>query len=140
MNSLKVRTTHGRPGISTAFFLFVQVIAVMLMSIGRLASIDTPQLYNILYPIHADWDPWGSIYWVSPWIRYCHAGCLGYHDLPELKKEAPMRSLSFAAEIRPLFRSYDIDSMKEYKGINLSSYEEVGLTTRSGAKLEGANG
>ena len=36
-----------------------------------------------------------------------------------------MHALSFAADIRPLFRSYDIDSMKEYKGIDLSSYEDV---------------
>jgi len=42
-----------------------------------------------------------------------------------LKEEAPMRGLSFAADIHPLFRSYDIDSMKEYKGIDLSSYEDV---------------
>ena len=38
-----------------------------------------------------------------------------------LKEEAPMRTLSFEADIRPLFRSYDIDSMKQYKGIDLSS-------------------
>lgn len=35
-----------------------------------------------------------------------------------------MAELSFAADIRPLFRSYDIESMKP-AGINLSSYEEV---------------
>ncbi len=34
-------------------------------------------------------------------------------------------AVSFAAEIRPLFRdSPDVDSMKEY-GLDLSSYEEV---------------
>ena len=37
-----------------------------------------------------------------------------------------MRGLSFAADIRPLFPIFqDIDSMKEYKGIDLSSYEDV---------------
>jgi hypothetical protein len=32
--------------------------------------------------------------------------------------------LSFAADIRPLFRDRDVDSMQEY-GLDLSSYEEV---------------
>ena len=35
-----------------------------------------------------------------------------------------MAELSFAADIRPLFRSYDIESMKP-AGIDLSSYEDV---------------
>jgi hypothetical protein len=35
-----------------------------------------------------------------------------------------MAALSFAADIRPLFRSYDIESMK-LAGIDLSSYEDV---------------
>ena len=35
-----------------------------------------------------------------------------------------MRALSFAVDIRPLVRSYDIESMKPF-GIDLSSYEDV---------------
>ena len=35
-----------------------------------------------------------------------------------------MSTPSFAADIRPLFRSYDIESMKP-AGIDLSSYEDV---------------
>ena len=35
-----------------------------------------------------------------------------------------MAKLSFAVDIRPLFRSYDIESMKP-AGIDLSSYEDV---------------
>ncbi len=35
-----------------------------------------------------------------------------------------MGKLSFAADIRPFFRSYDIESMKP-NGIDLSSYEDV---------------
>ncbi len=35
-----------------------------------------------------------------------------------------MGAASFAADIRPLFRSYDIESMKP-AGIDLSSYEGV---------------
>ena len=62
MNPAKMRTTHRRLGISIAIFLFVQAIAGMLMSIGRLASTDTSPLYKILYSIHADWDLWGTIY------------------------------------------------------------------------------
>jgi len=41
-----------------------------------------------------------------------------------IKKEVPMSALSFAADIRPLFRSSDIESMKP-AGIDLSSYEDV---------------
>ena len=145
MNSMKLRTVHRRLGISIAFFLSVQAIAGMLMSIGRLASADMSPLYNILYSIHADWDPWGSIYRVLLGFATAMQGVLGIMifrslyrlknkksvSLPSLnqpyalKKEASVRSLSFAADIRPLFRPYDIDSMKEYKGIDLSSYEEV---------------
>lgn len=35
-----------------------------------------------------------------------------------------MRTPGFAADIRPLFRSFDIESMKP-QGIDLSSYEDV---------------
>ncbi len=35
-----------------------------------------------------------------------------------------MAKLSFAADIRPLFRPYDVESMKP-NGIDLSSYEDV---------------
>ena len=145
MNSVKVRTIHRRLGISIAFFLFVQAIAGMLMSIGRLASMDTSPPYSILYSIHADWDPWGSIYRIVLGLAAAMQGVLGimiFRSLVRFKKkketsfpspdqphvskeEAPMRTLSFSADIRPLFRSYDIDSMKEYRGIDLSSYEDV---------------
>ena len=141
MNSVKVRTIHRRLGISIAFFLFVQAIAGMLMSIGRLASIDASPLYTILYSIHADWDPIGSIYRVALGLATAMQGVLGIKiflsrkkkkdtsspppDQPYLPKEqAPMRALSFAVDIRPLVRSYDIESMKPF-GIDLSSYEDV---------------
>ncbi len=35
-----------------------------------------------------------------------------------------MSTLSFAADIRPLFRPFDVESMKP-AGLDLSSYEEV---------------
>jgi hypothetical protein len=40
------------------------------------------------------------------------------------EKEATMEKFSFAADIRPLFRTYDIESMNPI-GIDLSSYEDV---------------
>jgi hypothetical protein len=144
MNSEKVRTIHRRLGISIAFFLFVQAIAGMLMGVGRLASIEMSPPYNVLYSIHADWDPMGSIYRVVLGLATAMQGVLGIMvfrsrfrfkkkkdasfpspDQPyALKEEAPQRALSFTADIRPLFRSYDIESMKP-AGIDLSSYEDV---------------
>jgi hypothetical protein len=116
----------------------------MLMSIGRLASIDTSSLYNILYSIHANWDPWGSIYRVVLGLATAMQGILGimiFRSRPRFKKkkdtplpstdqpytrreEASMSFARFAADIRPLFRDSDIKAMKP-NGIDLSSYEDV---------------
>ena len=142
MNLGKVRTTHRRLGISIAFFLFVQAIVGMLMSTGRLASLDMSPLYNVLFSIHADWDPLGSIYRVVLGLATAMQGVLGIMifrsqfrfkkkqntpllspDQP-LEKEVSMTTLSFAADIRPLFRPFDVESMKP-AGLDLSSYEEV---------------
>ncbi len=144
MNSEKVRTIHRRLGISIAFFLLVQAIAGLFMSVGRLASFDMSQSYNVIFTIHADWDPWGSIYRVVLGLATAMQGVLGVmifrslfrfkkkndasfpsaNQADALKKEGPMSTLSFAADIRPLFRSYDIESMKP-AGIDLSSCEDV---------------
>lgn len=147
MNPVKVRTIHRRLGISIAFFLMMQAIAGMLMSIGRLAAIDTSSFYSILYSIHADWDPWGSIYRIVLGLLTAIQGVLGikiflnrFHfktgdkaissilsspdQSYESKKEVPMSALSFAADIRPLFREKDIAAMKP-NGVDLSSYEDV---------------
>lgn len=147
MNSGKVRTIHRRLGISLVCFLLVQAIAGMLMSTGRLASIETSKLYSVLYSIHADWDPLGSIYRAILGLATAMQGILGImiflsrlrfktgdkailsipssSDQPyELKKEVPVATLSFAADIRPLFRDMDIAAMKR-NGIDLSSYEDV---------------
>jgi len=147
MNSAKVRTTHRRLGISIAFFLFVQAIAGMLMSMGRLASIDASPHYKILYSLHADWDPLGSIYRVILGLATAAQVILGImiflsrfryktgdkavstiasslHQPVELKKEVPMGTFSFATDIRPLFRDKDVKAMKGI-GIDLSSYEDV---------------
>ena len=147
MNSTKVRATHRRLGISIVFFLFVQAIVGMLMSIGRLASLDMSPLYNVLFSIHADWDPLGSIYRVILGLATAMQGILGImiflnrlryktgdkaiSSLPsslgqpnELTKEVPMGALSYASDIRSLFRDKDINAMKGF-GIDLSSYEGV---------------
>ncbi|MGA2956873.1 MAG: hypothetical protein ABSF48_14265 [Thermodesulfobacteriota bacterium] len=141
MNGGKVRTIHRRLGISIACFLLVQAIAGMLMSIGRLASVDTSKPYSVLYSIHADWDPLGSIYRAILGLATAGQGALGImifldrkkkKETPfrlsgqpdELEKEIPIRALSFSADIRPLFRPRDIESMKPL-GIDLSSYEDV---------------
>jgi len=147
MNSVKVRTIHRRLGISVAFFLLVQAIVGMFMSIGRLASLDMSPLYNVLFSIHADWDSLGSIYRVVLGFATAMQGILGIMiflnrsryktgdkvisaipslpDQPgELKKGVSVNVFSFATDIRPLFRDKDIKAMKPM-GIDLSSYEDV---------------
>jgi len=147
MNSIKARTIHRRLGISIAFFLFVQATVGMFMGIGRLASLDMSPLYNVLFSLHADWDPIGSIYRVVLGFATAMQGILGIliflnrfrhksgdeaistipssPDQPyELKKGDSMDVLSFATDIRPLFRDKDIKAMKPM-GIDLSSYEDV---------------
>lgn len=144
MNRGKVRTIHRRLGISIVCFLLVQAIAGMLMSMGRLASVDTSKPYSVLYSIHADWDPWGSIYRVILGVATAVQGILGImiflnlfrfrtgmtaisstspEQPPESKKEGP-RALKFVSDIRPLFRQRDIAAMKP-SGVDLSSYEDV---------------
>jgi succinate dehydrogenase/fumarate reductase cytochrome b subunit len=147
MNAAKVRTFHRRLGISIAFFLLIQAVAGMLMSLGRLASLDMSQPYNFLYTLHAGWNPWGSIYRVVLGLATAMQGIWGIKiflnrrrtnigektvsTIPssqspssEAKKEVPKGSLSFAADIRPLFRDKDITAMKPH-GIDLSSHEDV---------------
>ena len=116
----------------------------MLMSVGRLVSVEMSTPYNALYLIHADWDPLGNIYRVVLGLATAMQGVLGLiifrslfrlkkkndasfpsaNQAHALKKEVPMSTLSFAADIRPLFRSNDIESMKP-AWIDLSSYEDV---------------
>jgi len=141
MHSANVRTFHRRLGISIAFFLFVQAIAGLLMSVGRLASLDMSHPYNVMYTIHAGWNPVGSIYRVVLGLAIALQGALGVmlflsrgkrkvgsfpssDQPPASERRVPTDTLSFLADIRPLFRSYDIESMKPL-GIDLSSYEAV---------------
>ncbi len=146
MTSTRARALHRRLGISIVVFLFVQAVLGMLMGIGRLVSLDMSPTYNVLFSIHADWDPSGSIYRVVLGLATAMQGILGIiiflrlrhkagekaisttlpsPDQPyELRKESPTGILSFAADIRPLFRDKDIKAMKPM-GIDLSSYEDV---------------
>ncbi len=141
MLSAKVRTLHRRLGISIAFFLLVQAIAGLFMSVGRLASFDMSHPYNVILTIHAGWDPFGSIYRVALGLAAAMQGILGVmlflsrgkkragslpsSDQPRaFKNQVPTGALSFSADIQPLFRSFDVESMKPL-GIDLSSYEAV---------------
>lgn len=143
---MKVRTVHRRLGILIVCFLLIQVIAGMLMAAGRLSSADNSQLYKIMYTLHADWDPLGSIYRVALGLAAVTQGILGIaiflgslrsgrpkkesrpSRLPSgqtTKKEEPsMAALGFAKDIRPLFREKDVSAMKP-GGIDLSSYDDV---------------
>jgi succinate dehydrogenase/fumarate reductase cytochrome b subunit len=147
MNAAKTRIIHRRLGIAVAFFLSIQAIAGMFMSVGRLASFDTSFFYNVLYSIHAGWNPLGSIYRVALGCATALQAILGImlflnrfhsrtagktistiYSTPDeqhgLKKDVRTGTLSFATDIRPLFRDKDIESMKP-NGIDLSSYEDV---------------
>jgi len=144
---LKARSIHRTVGISIAVFLFIQAILGVLMGIGKLASLDASPIYGVLYSIHAGWNPLGSVYRLLLGLAVCVQVSLGVMiffgrlrsgtketnilTIPstpdrqhESKMEAPMGALSFAADIRPLFRDKDISSMKP-GGIDLSSYEDV---------------
>jgi len=118
------------------------------MGMGRLASLDMSPTYNVLFSIHADWDPVGSMYRVVLGLATTIQVILGVMiflnrfrhntgdrkisttmpsspDPPhDLKKEVPMGALSYASDIRPLFRDKDIKAMRAF-GIDLSSYEDV---------------
>ncbi len=145
MNSGKVRTIHRRLGITIVALLLVQAMAGALMSIERLAALENSKPYNILYTIHADWDPPGSIYRVILGLATCLQGILGIMIFrnrirfrtgdnasptipPDRSDQSKNRgspgSLSFAGDIRPLFRDRDIAAMKP-NGVDLASYEGV---------------
>lgn len=62
MDEGKVRTMHYYLGITYVWFLLVQVAAGLLMAGGTLLSAPESRWYQVLYAIHADWNPLGSIY------------------------------------------------------------------------------
>jgi hypothetical protein len=142
-----IRTIHRRVGISIACFLFIQAILGMFMSVGKLASLDTSRVYSVLYAMHAGWNPLGSVYRLLLGCATCVQVSLGIMIFinrlrsrtevttaratpspPDrqhaLEKDVRTGALSFAADIRPLFRDMDVKAMKP-NGIDLSSYEDV---------------
>jgi hypothetical protein len=145
MNWGKVRTVHRGLGITIVAFLLVQAAAGALMSMERLAALENSKPYNILYTIHADWEPLGSIYRLILGVATCLQGVLGImifrnrirlktrakaiSTIPpdrsyESKQEGSRGSLTFTGDIRPLFRDRDIAAMNPI-GVDLASYEAV---------------
>jgi hypothetical protein len=62
MNEGKVRTIHYHLGIAYVWFLLLQVVPGLLMSLGMLLGATNSGWYQALYAIHADWNPWGAAY------------------------------------------------------------------------------
>jgi hypothetical protein len=62
MDEGKVRTIHYHLGITYVWFLLLQVLPGLLMSLGMLLGATNSGWYQALYAIHADWNPWGAAY------------------------------------------------------------------------------
>jgi hypothetical protein len=62
MDEGKVRTIHYYLGISYVWFLLIQVLAGLLMSLGMLLGATNSGWYQGLFIIHADWNPLGAAY------------------------------------------------------------------------------
>ncbi len=62
MDEGKVRTIHYHLGITYVWFLLLQVVPGLLMSLGMLLGATNSGWYQALYAIHADWNPWGAAY------------------------------------------------------------------------------
>jgi hypothetical protein len=77
MDEGKVRTIHYYLGISYVWFLLLQVVPGLLMSLGMLLGATNSGWYQALYTIHADWNPWGAIYRVILGVATVVQGILG---------------------------------------------------------------
>jgi hypothetical protein len=62
MNEGKIRTIHYHLGITYVWFLLLQVLPGLLMSLGMLLGATNSGWYQALYTIHADWNPVGATY------------------------------------------------------------------------------
>ncbi len=62
MNERSVRSMHYRLGIIIAWFLVIQVLAGVLISLGSVASVSGAKWIQLLETVHAGWDPLGSFY------------------------------------------------------------------------------
>ena len=62
MDEGKVRTIHYYLGINYVWFLLLQVLPGLFMSLGMLLSATDSWWYQVIYTIHADWNPPGAVY------------------------------------------------------------------------------
>ncbi len=62
MDEGKIRTIHYHLGITYVWFLMLQVLLGLLMSLGMLLGATNSDWYQVLYAIHAGWNPLGAIY------------------------------------------------------------------------------
>jgi hypothetical protein len=62
MNEGKIRTIHYHLGITYVWFLLLQVLPGLLMSLGMLLGATNSGWYQVLYTIHAEWNPMGATY------------------------------------------------------------------------------
>ena len=77
MDEGKVRTIHYYLGISYVWFLLIQVLPGLFMSLGMLLSATDSSWYQSLYAIHADWNPLGAAYRVILGIATVTQAILG---------------------------------------------------------------
>ncbi len=62
MDERSVRSVHHQLGIIIAWFLLVQVVAGLLLSLGTLTAASGATWFRALETIHTGWDPAGSVY------------------------------------------------------------------------------
>jgi hypothetical protein len=62
MDEGKIRTIHYHLGITYVWFLLLQVVPGLLMSLGMLLGSTNSGWYQVVYAIHADWNPVGAAY------------------------------------------------------------------------------
>ncbi len=77
MDEGKVRTIHYYLGISFVWFLLLQVLPGLLMSLGMLVAGTDSRWYQVLYDIHANWNPVGAAYRVILGVATAAQAVLG---------------------------------------------------------------
>lgn len=77
MDEGKIRTIHYYLGISYVWFLLIQVVPGLFMSLGMLLAATDSSWYQSLYTIHADWNPFGAAYRVILGIATVTQAILG---------------------------------------------------------------
>ncbi len=62
MDEGKIRTMHYHLGILYVWFLLLQVLPGLFMSLGMLFAATDSWWYQAIFTLHADWNPLGAIY------------------------------------------------------------------------------